>query len=141
MVRQLSVLIAFALLGCEAGSALRKVEGACSTDGDCKPPNVCSNKLCVEPITNIGENSALSGISPATGPTSGGTLVSISGTKLDRATSAMIGGASCSGVLASSTEFRCTTGPSVAGVFDVTVGLADGTSLKLAQAFTYVATT
>jgi hypothetical protein len=79
------------------------------------------------------------GISPTSGPTAGGTPVTISGANFAAGASVTIGGVAATGVsVASSTSLQATTGARAAGAADVTVTV-DGRSSTLASAFTYVA--
>ena len=79
------------------------------------------------------------GVSPASGPTSGGTPVSISGANFSAGATVTIGGVAATNVsVAGTTSIQATTGPRAAGAADVTVTV-DGRSSTLASAFTYVA--
>jgi hypothetical protein len=78
------------------------------------------------------------GISPASGPTSGGTPVTISGANFATGATVTIGGVAATNVsVAGSTSLQATTGARAAGAADVTVTV-DGRSSTLASAFTYV---
>jgi hypothetical protein len=71
----------------------------------------------------------VTGLSPSTGYTTGGTPVSIGGTNLTGATSVRFGTeAATSIVVVSSTSITCRTPAHAAGVVDVTVTTASGTS-------------
>lgn len=77
-------------------------------------------------------------ISPASGPTSGGTPVTISGANFAAGAAVTIGGVAAANVsVAGSTTIQAVTGARAAGAGDVTVTV-DGRSNTLASAFTYV---
>ena len=76
-------------------------------------------------------------ISPATGPTAGGTQVTITGAGFAANSTVTIGGVACTNVtVVSATQIRCTTGAKAAGTYDVVV-TSSGASATLAAAFTY----
>ncbi len=81
----------------------------------------------------------VTGISPSSGPTAGGTSVTITGTNLSGATSVTIGGASATGVtVVNSTTITATTPAGTVGAKDVAVTTAGGTGTGTGL-FTYVA--
>ena len=91
---------------------------------------------------NIGSGSAaptVTGINPASGPTSGGTAVMISGTNLTDATSVQFGLNAATNVnVVSPTQITATSPPGSAGTLDVTVTTPGGTSATSnADQFTY----
>ena len=78
-------------------------------------------------------------ITPASGPTSGGTPVTISGANFAAGATVVIGGTAATNVsVVGSTSIQATTGARAAGAAEVTVTV-DGRSSTLASAFTYVA--
>ncbi|WP_336048191.1 IPT/TIG domain-containing protein, partial [Streptomyces sp. CA2R101] len=78
----------------------------------------------------------LSSLSPVSGPTAGGNVVTVNGTNLSGATSVKFGGAS--GVIVTNTASQVTViAPAGVGTVNVTVTTAGGTSNGLA--YTYVA--
>jgi serine/threonine protein kinase len=80
----------------------------------------------------------VSGISPASGPTAGGTSVSITGTNLSGATGVSFGSAGGSITADSSTKITATS-PAGTGTADITVTTPGGTSeITSADKFTYV---
>ena len=83
----------------------------------------------------------VTGISPTSGPTAGGTSVVITGTNLSGATSVMFGGNAATGVTVNSATQVTVTSPSgSANTVHVTVTTAGGTSAtSSADQFTYVA--
>ncbi len=79
----------------------------------------------------------VAGISPAAGPTTGGTAVTITGDNFTRGTAVSIGGVAASNVqLSSDTSLVAWTGARPAGTVDVVV-TSDGASATLPSAFTY----
>jgi hypothetical protein len=79
------------------------------------------------------------GISPASGPTAGGTPVTISGANFATGATVTIGGVAATAVsVVSSTTIQATTAARTAGAADVTVTV-DGRSSTLASAFNYLA--
>ncbi len=79
-------------------------------------------------------------INPASGPTSGGTAITVGGSNfMDKATLAL-DGVPASGVkVASGTSINATTGAHAAGAVDVVVTNPDTQSATLTKGFTYVA--
>ncbi|MDR3468888.1 MAG: IPT/TIG domain-containing protein [Xanthobacteraceae bacterium] len=78
------------------------------------------------------------GVSPGSGPTSGGTLITITGTNLTGATAVVVGGNAATGVhVVSSTTITATTPPGTVGAKDVVVTTPGGT-VTAAAAFQYV---
>lgn len=83
----------------------------------------------------------LSGISPASGPTAGGTSVSLTGTDFTGATAVTIGGTAATGVTVNSaTSITATTPAHAPGTVDVVVTTPGGTA-TLTNAFSYAAPT
>jgi len=83
----------------------------------------------------------VSAITPTSGPTVGGTLVTLTGTGFAHAsTSIKIGGAVCSSpIVLSSTSMTCISPPRVAGAGDVVATNADAQTGALPGAFTFIA--
>ncbi|MFF2493331.1 IPT/TIG domain-containing protein [Agromyces sp. NPDC058064] len=79
----------------------------------------------------------LTALDPEEGPTSGGTLVTITGTDLADATEVTVDGASVSFTQVSGTQITFTTAPHAAGEVDVVVTTPGGASAPMP--FTYVA--
>ncbi|WP_233174791.1 IPTL-CTERM sorting domain-containing protein [Delftia sp. ASV31] len=81
-------------------------------------------------------------ISPTSGPTSGGTTVTITGTNFSGATAVTFGGTAASGfTVNSNTQITATAPAQAAGTIDVRVTTGGGTSAtSAADQFTYVAT-
>jgi hypothetical protein len=80
----------------------------------------------------------ISGVSPNAGPTSGGTLVTISGSNFQAGASVSFGGAASPNVLVSgATQIQATTPPLAAGTVSVSVKNPDGQAGTLASAFTF----
>jgi IPT/TIG domain-containing protein/List-Bact-rpt repeat protein len=80
-------------------------------------------------------------INPHQGPTAGGTAVTITGTNLTGATEVKFGANDATGVsIVSATQITATSPAGAAGIVDVTVGTAGGTSATGAGGkFTYIA--
>jgi formylglycine-generating enzyme required for sulfatase activity len=84
---------------------------------------------------------ALTSIAPASGPATGGTQITLTGTNLSGATSVTVGGVAATSVqLVSPTTVTAITPAGTAGVYDVSVATPYGTA-TLSNAFTYVAPT
>src|SRR5258705_2807922 len=77
-------------------------------------------------------------ILPVSGPTSGGTIVTISGTGFLSNATVKFGGVSATNVSAASTSITATAPAHAAGKVDVIVTNTDSQSATLAQALTYV---
>ena len=83
---------------------------------------------------------AVSGVTPASGPASGGTSVTLTGTNLAGATAVKFGGTAASGFVVSSTTQITATAPAGSGTVDITVTTIGGTSTtSAADRFAYVA--
>ena len=82
----------------------------------------------------------ITSISPQGGSTAGGTEVTITGSDFDPTITdgaVMIGGVSCTSVVATTTEITCTTGARTLGLVDVVVTNADTQNATLSTAFLY----
>jgi hypothetical protein len=80
----------------------------------------------------------LTSIAPVSGPTAGGTAVTLAGTNFAAGASVTVGGASATSVVVvSSTRITAVTPAGTAGARDVRVTLSGGQSATLAGAFTY----
>ncbi|WP_411906995.1 putative Ig domain-containing protein [Rhizobium mayense] len=91
---------------------------------------VCSGPVAIPTVTSI---------SPSSGPVSGGTAVTITGTNLTGATAVSIGGSAASNVsVASASQITAISPSHSAGAVDVSVTTSGGTA-TLVEAFTYVA--
>jgi IPT/TIG domain-containing protein len=81
---------------------------------------------------------AVSGASPTAGPTSGGTVVTITGTGFQAGASVAFGAASSTAVtVTSSTEIDAISPPASSGTVAITVTNPDGQSTSLPSGFTY----
>ncbi len=81
----------------------------------------------------------VTGVTPSSGPASGGTAVTVTGTNFTGVTAVRFGGAAASFVVNSATSLSATTPIGTAGTVDVTVTTAAGTSaISAADRFTYV---
>ncbi len=82
----------------------------------------------------------ISSVAPATGPTSGGTLLTISGANFTAGATVTVAGTAASGVtVVNSTTITATTPAHAAGAATVVVTNPDAQSGNLPNAFTYVA--
>src|SRR5207249_4543280 len=90
-------------------------------------------------FTYVAPPPTISGVSPASGSGTGGTLVTISGTGFTAGATVTIGGAAATGVtVVNSTRITATTPAHAAGTVSVIVTNADGQSATSANAFTYL---
>lgn len=71
---------------------------------------------------------AVTGLSPAAGPSTGGTTVTITGTGFPSATAVKFGGAAASFTITDATHIRATAPAGTVGTVDVTVATSAGTS-------------
>jgi len=91
-------------------------------------------------FTYIDPTPTISSISPTSGPTSGGTSVIVTGTNFTDATDVNFGSTAASFTVDSATQITATSPAGSAGVVDVTVTTAGGTSTtSSADEFTYIA--
>jgi hypothetical protein len=87
------------------------------------------------------EPPTISGISPASGPSTGGTTVTVTGTNLTTATAVRFGGTAVGYTIDSDTTITATSPAGPAGEADITVVTAGGTSAtNSSDLFTYIAT-
>lgn len=90
-------------------------------------------------ITDVNEAPTVASISPTSGPSAGGTSVTITGTNFISGATVTIGGAAASNVMVgSATSITCTTPSGSAGTASVLVTTAGGTNAANTL-FTYVA--
>ena len=81
----------------------------------------------------------LTSVSPASGPTSGGTVITLTGTNFASGASVLVNGAAATSVtFLSATQVRATTPAGAAGARTVQITLPSGQSASLSSAFTYV---
>jgi hypothetical protein len=93
-------------------------------------------------IDNISLTPSLiiSSVSPSSGPTDGGTPITIAGTNFETGATVTVGGNTCtSPVVASANSITCNTPAGSAGAKDVTVTNVDSTTNTLSGGFTYFA--
>jgi IPT/TIG domain-containing protein len=81
---------------------------------------------------------SIGAVTPSTGPTGGGTSVSISGTNFHSGLSVSIGGVSASVTSMTSTSISATTGAHTAGTVHVVVTNSDSQSSTLPNGYTYI---
>ncbi len=80
----------------------------------------------------------VSGVSPPSGPTTGGTPITVTGSGFLDGATVTVGGVGCSPVtFVSATELKCTTGAHAAGTTDVVVTNPDLQTATKVGAFTY----
>jgi hypothetical protein len=102
-------------------------------------PNGTSATGAQDQFTYVGPP-AVTGLSPTSGTTSGGTSVMVSGTDLSGATAVSFGGTAAPFTVNSGTQITATSPARAAGAVHVTVSTPNGTSATGAQdQFTYVA--
>ena len=87
-----------------------------------------------------GGGPTITGVSPSSGPTGGGTPVVITGTNFTGTTSVTFGGAAAAFTEDSATQITATTAPGAAGPVDLVVTATSGSDTEIG-AFTYVAPT
>lgn len=82
----------------------------------------------------------ISGVSPASGPAAGGTVLTITGTDFTQGTTVQVGGVACAigTVNSEGTSLTCTTGAKTPGLVDVVVTTDGGSDIETG-AFTYLA--
>ena len=84
----------------------------------------------------------ITSVSPTSGPATGGTLITITGTSFATGATVRVGGALATGItLVSSTQLRATTPAGSAGARDVQVTNSSGSSATRVGAFTYTTST
>jgi acid phosphatase len=136
------------------GTAATNVNVAGSTTITAVTPAHASGPVNVV-VTNPGGQSATSnnaysyaaapaptvtGVNPTSGPTAGGTSITISGTGFAAGATVTLGGAAATGVtVTNSTTITATTAAHIAGVVDVVVTNTNGQSGAKTSAFTYTA--
>src|SRR5207244_892898 len=91
-------------------------------------------------FTYLGPAPTVSSVAPTSGPSTGGTAVTITGTSFATGATVTVGGSAATGVtVVNSTTITATTPAHAAGAVSVTVTNADAQSGTLASGFTYVA--
>ena len=89
-------------------------------------------------VPAVPTNPTVTSLSPTSGPTAGGTVITINGTNFASGATVRVGGALASGVtVLSASQIRATTPAGAAGAQAVQVTNASGASATLAGAFTY----
>ena len=103
-------------------------------------PGGTSALSATDQFTYLVAAPVVTGVSPAAGPTAGGTRVVIAGTSLSGATAVTFGSAAATAfTVNSATQITATAPAGSAGTVDITVTTAGGTSaLSAADQFTYV---
>jgi len=89
---------------------------------------------------DVPRGPSVNGISPSTGPLSGGTVITISGTTLSTVDKVLLDGTTCTSLaVVSDVRVRCTTPAHIAGAVTVLLETSEGTSTSIAGGFTYLA--
>ncbi|MEY3278790.1 MAG: hypothetical protein RLZZ426_1276, partial [Actinomycetota bacterium] len=88
---------------------------------------------------NNSTNPVITTVSPASGPTAGGTTVTINGTGFKKGAVVTIGGVQCKVLIRVPTKITCKTGAHVAGLVDVVVTNTDTGTVTKNNAFTFIA--
>lgn len=104
--------------------------------------NIANNFKTASVTFTYNEGATILSVSPTFGPTTGGTSVTVTGTRLSAGSVVRIGGALCSSPIydPSETSITCTTSPRVEGLdLSATVLDLEGDSATLTNAFNYVA--
>src|SRR4029079_16841452 len=92
-------------------------------------------------FTYLGPVPTVSGIAPGTGPSTGGTSVTLTGTNFATGATVTIGGAAATNVsVANAGTITATTPAHAAGAVDVTVVNPDTQSATVTGAFVYIVT-
>jgi hypothetical protein len=100
------------------------------------PSNEASYLVPATPTPTV----TLTSISPTSGPTTGGTVITLTGTNFVSGSSVQVGGVAATAVtLVSATQMRATTPAGAAGARTVQVTTPSGQTAGLTSAFTYVA--
>ena len=113
-------------------------------------PNATNSVVVTNPDTQSGTCTCtysydaspaptVSSVSPTSGPTTGGTTVTISGTSFQAGASATVGGVALTGVTVTSTTISGTTGAHPAGVVSVVVTNPDTQSASCTCTYSYMA--
>ncbi len=107
-------------------------------DSSTPTPQGSAKTLSITTTSATGPN--ISSISPTSGPSSGGTSVTITGTNFVSGATVLFGGAAATGVTVSSaTQIRATTPAHSAGAVDVQVRNPDGQTATRTGGFTFIA--
>ncbi|MGB3676080.1 MAG: IPT/TIG domain-containing protein [Candidatus Nanopelagicales bacterium] len=117
--------------------------------GGCKATTFWSARTSSTPGPAVARSATLTciqptatAVSPSSGPTAGGTEITITGSGFYPGATVTLGGKACTNVqVVSPTKIACTTPSSPKGAVDVVVSNDDGQSATLSKAFTYIPTT
>jgi hypothetical protein len=107
-------------------------------------PGALRNDTTILPKSNGSTTPApsVSGVSPSSGPTAGGTAITVSGNNFSPGATVSIGGAAATNVaVVNGGSITATTAARAAGTVNVTVTNPDGQSGTFTNGFTYVAPT
>ncbi|WP_249132080.1 MULTISPECIES: Ig-like domain repeat protein [unclassified Bradyrhizobium] len=116
--------------------------GTGTVDVSVTNPSGTSSSSPVDKFTYTASAPTVTSISPAAGPTSGGTTVIITGTAFTAATAVTFGATPATGFTVNSSTQITATSPAGTGTVDITVTTAVGTSAtSAADRFTFAAAT
>ncbi len=119
-------------------TATSPAESAGTVDVTVTTPGGASATSSADKFTYVAAPT-VTGVIPTSGPTAGGTSVTVSGTNLSGATSVNFGSSSGAITTDSATSIAATAPPGGAGAVDITVTTAGGISaISVADKFTYV---
>lgn len=114
--------------------------------GGCKASTIWSSDSSFPAVSRSATLTCASpsatSVSPNSGPTRGGTKITITGSGFYPGAKVTVGGKACTNVVVvSPTKITCTTPSGPAGTTDVVVTNDDGQSTSLSKAFKYIPTT
>ena len=135
------------VVGSYSNSLARKADGSVIVWGDPNSRVVLLPAASRSSVTQLGAGGfhgiavvaapVISGVTPTSGSTLGGTVITLTGTDLAGTTQVKVGGVPATGIVATATSVRAVTAASTAGLKDVAVTTAGGTAIR-AAAFTSI---
>jgi hypothetical protein len=110
----------------------------CDVDGDCPDGFECKGNQCQEEV--VVSTPKISSLNPDSGPTDGGTVVTVSGTGFLDGAQVAFGGQAAGGIVVlGATAIECTAPAHEAGKVDVTVTNPDGGTDTFIKGYQYLA--